>query len=373
MTQWQAHLPYNDLPNLPPQQDIETKNILKHCIAARAALAQLKQAVELIPNQSMLINTLPIMEARASSEIENIVTTTDKLFQSLQLDNDNTDIDPATKEALQYRNALFQGFQSLARLPICTQTAVLVCNAIKQPYEMTIRQTTGTALKGGKTGKTIYTPPEGESIIRDKLANWEKFIHESDDLDPLIIMAIAHYQFEAIHPFTDGNGRTGRILNSLLLINKGLLTLPILYLSRYIIENKADYYKLLLRVTSEQDWESWIIYILKGVQETADWTVNKINAIRQLFEYTRQYMQQYAPHIYTHELLNLLFEQPYTRITNLENAGIAKRQTASKYLKELSDLGVLNEVQIGRDKLFINLRLMNLLRGNENTFEPFIQ
>lgn len=186
-------------------------------------------------------------------------------------------------------------------------------------------------------------------------------------------MAIAHYQFEAIHPFTDGNGRTGRILNSLLLINKGLLTLPILYLSRYIIENKADYYKLLLRVTSEQDWESWIIYILKGVQETADWTVNKINAIRQLFEDTRQYMQQYAPHIYTHELLNLLFEQPYTRITNLENAGIAKRQTASKYLKELSDLGVLNEVQIGRDKLFINLRLMNLLRGNENTFEPFIQ
>ena len=261
----------------------------------------------------------------------------------------------------------------MARLPICTQTAVLVCNAIKQPYEMTIRQTTGTALKGGKTGKTIYTPPEGESIIRDKLANWEKFIHESDDLDPLIIMAIAHYQFEAIHPFTDGNGRTGRILNSLLLIDKGLLSLPILYLSRYIIENKSDYYKLLLRVTSEQDWESWIIYILKGVQETADWTVNKINAIRQLFEYTRQYMQQYAPHIYTHELLNLLFEQPYTRITNLENAGIAKRQTASKYLKELSDLGVLNEVQIGRDKLFINLRLMNLLRGNENTFEPFIQ
>lgn len=369
MAQWQAHIPYNDLPNLPPKQDIETKAILKHCIAARAALAQLKQAAELIPNQSMLINTLPIMEARASSEIENIVTTTDKLFQSLQLDSDN--IDPATKEALQYRNAIFQGFQSLADFPLCTKTAILVCNAIKQPHEMTIRRISGTALKNGVTGKTIYTPPESESVIRDKLANWEKFIHESDDLDPLIIMAIAHYQFEAIHPFTDGNGRTGRVLNGLLLIDKGLLSLPILYLSCYIIENKADYYQFLLRVTSEQDWESWIIYILKGVRETADWTVSKINAIRQLFEQTRQYVQQHAPHIYTHELLNLLFEQPYTRIANLESAGIAKRQTSSKYLKELNDLGVLNEIQIGRDKLFINPRLMSLLRGNDNDFAPF--
>lgn len=369
MSNWKPDIPYNDLPPLPPKQDIESKTILKRCIAARASLARLKQAAELIPNQAMLINTLPVMEARASSEIENIVTTTDKLFQSLQMDTERQD--PATKEALQYRTALFSGYESLASRPLCTQTAIMICNAIKHPYEMAIRKTGGTALKGGNSGNVVYTPPEGEETIRGKLANWERFIHESGDLDPLIIMAAAHYQFEAIHPFTDGNGRTGRILNSLLLIEKGLLDLPILYLSRYIIENRADYYRLLLGVTERQDWESWIIYILDGVADTADWTVAKIDAIRRLFEQTRQHIRTHAQGIYTHELVNLLFEQPYTRIANLEAAGIAKRQTASKYLKELSDIGVLQEIAIGRDKLFIHPRLMELLRGEGNSFTSF--
>lgn len=369
MSNWKPDIPYNDLPPLPPKQDIESKTILKRCIAARASLARLKQAAELIPNQAMLINTLPVMEARASSEIENIVTTTDKLFQSLQMDTERQD--PATKEALQYRTALFAGYESLTSRPLCTQTAIMVCNAIKHPYEMAIRKTGGTALKGGNSGNVVYTPPEGEETIRGKLANWERFIHESGDLDPLIIMAAAHYQFEAIHPFTDGNGRTGRILNSLLLIKKGLLDLPILYLSRYIIENRADYYRLLLGVTERQDWESWIIYILDGVADTADWTVSKIDAIRRLFEQTRQHIRTHAQGIYTHELVNLLFEQPYTRIANLEAAGIAKRQTASKYLKELSDIGVLQEIAIGRDKLFIHPRLMELLRGEGNSFTSF--
>ncbi|HEZ1766604.1 TPA: Fic family protein [Neisseria meningitidis] len=369
MSNWKPDSPYNDLPPLPPKQDIESKTILKRCIAARASLARLKQAAELIPNQAMLINTLPVMEARASSEIENIVTTTDKLFQSLQMDTERQD--PATKEALQYRTALFAGYESLTSRPLCTQTAIMVCNAIKHPYEMAIRKTGGTALKGGNSGNVVYTPPEGEETIRGKLANWERFIHESGDLDPLIIMAAAHYQFEAIHPFTDGNGRTGRILNSLLLIEKGLLDLPILYLSRYIIENRADYYRLLLGVTERQDWESWIIYILDGVADTADWTVAKIDAIRRLFEQTRQHIRTHAQGIYTHELVNLLFEQPYTRIANLEAAGIAKRQTASKYLKELSDIGVLQEIAIGRDKLFIHPRLMELLRGEGNSFTSF--
>lgn len=369
MSNWKPNIPYNDLPPLPPKQDIESKTILKRCIAARASLARLKQAAELIPNQAMLINTLPVMEARASSEIENIVTTTDKLFQSLQMDTERQD--PATKEALQYRTALFAGYESLTSRPLCTQTAIMVCNAIKHPYEMAIRKTGGTALKGGNSGNVVYTPPEGEETMRGKLENWERFIHESGDLDPLIIMAAAHYQFEAIHPFTDGNGRTGRILNSLLLIEKGLLDLPILYLSRYIIENRADYYRLLLGVTERQDWESWIIYILDGVADTADWTVSKIDAIRRLFEQTRQHIRTHAQGIYTHELVNLLFEQPYTRIANLEAAGIAKRQTASKYLKELSDIGVLQEIAIGRDKLFIHPRLMELLRGEGNSFTSF--
>ena len=368
MNNWNPKLAYNQLPDLPPVDELETKEILKQAINARAALAELKQAAELIPNQSMLINTLPIMEARASSEIENIVTTTDKLFQSLQLDSEEQD--SATKEALQYRTALFSGFNSLKERPLCTQTAVLVCSEIKNRV-MDIRKVTGTALRNGSNGEVIYTPPEGEQIIRDKLANWEKFIHYNEDLDPLIVLAVAHYQFEAIHPFTDGNGRTGRILNSLLLIEKELLHLPILYLSRYIIEHKADYYRLLLEVTANQNWQDWVLYILKGIENTAKWTLNKIEAIKVLTIETRRYIQQSLPHLYSLELIELLFEQPYTRIANLEQAGIAKRQTASKYLKELCDVGVLSEQIVGRDKLFIHPKLMELLRGENNEFMPY--
>ncbi|KGQ27598.1 protein adenylyltransferase Fic [Gallibacterium anatis] len=369
MKNWDPEIAYNLLPELPPTQDLETKAILKQAILARAALAELKQAAELIPNQSMLINTLPVMEARASSEIENIMTTTDKLFQSLQFDGEEND--PATKEALRYRTALFLGYESLKRSPLCTRTAVLVCSEIKG-REMDIRKVSGTALRNGISGKTIYTPPAGEQIIRDKLANWERFIHENETLDPLIILAVAHYQFEAIHPFTDGNGRTGRVLNSLLLIDKGLLSLPILYLSRYIIQNKNDYYRLLLNVTQEQNWEEWIIYILKGIENTAIWTVKKIEAIRELLEITKNYIREKAPLIYQRELIDLLFEQPYTRIANLEQAGIAKRQTASKYLKELCELGVLEEIMIGRDKLFVHTKLMELLRGESNKYTPYL-
>ena len=368
MNNWNPKLAYNQLPDLPPVDELETKEILKQAINARAALAELKQAAELIPNQSMLINTLPIMEARASSEIENIVTTTDKLFQSLQLDSEEQD--SATKEALQYRTALFSGFNSLKERPLCTQTAVLVCSEIKN-RAMDVRKVTGTALRNGSNGEVIYTPPEGEQLIRDKLANWEKFIHYNEDLDPLIILAVAHYQFEAIHPFTDGNGRTGRVLNSLLLIEKELLHLPILYLSRYIIEHKADYYRLLLEVTANQNWQDWVIYILKGIENTAKWTLNKIEAIKVLTIETRRYIQQSLPHLYSLELIELLFEQPYTRIANLEQAGIAKRQTASKYLKELCDVGVLSEQIVGRDKLFIHPKLMELLRGENNEFTPY--
>lgn len=369
MTTWNPQIAYNQLPDLPPATELETKEILKQTIKARAALAELKQAAELIPNQSMLINTLPIMEARASSEIENIVTTTDKLFQSLQLDSEN--LDPATKEALQYRSALFSGFKSLERLPLCTQTAVLVCSEIKG-REMDIRRVTGTALRNGLNGETIYTPPEGEQLLRDKLSNWEKFIHQSDDLDPLIILAVAHYQFEAIHPFTDGNGRTGRILNSLLLIEKGLLTLPILYLSRYIIIHKNDYYQLLLDVTKHKNWQDWIIFILKGIEETAKWTIEKIEAIKLLSKMTKNYIQNKLPQIYSRELVDLLFEQPYIRILNLEKAGIAKRQTASKYLQALCEIGVLEEIAIGRDKLFTHPKLMELLRGDNNQFLDYL-
>ena len=364
---WYPEQPYNDLPLLPPAAELETKAVLKACITARAALAELKSAASLIPNQSMLINSLPLLEAQASSEIENIVTTSDQLFRYSEIIDQ---ADSATKEALRYRTALHEGYKSLNERPINTATAELICSTIKG-REMTIRKIPGTALGNDKTGNIIYTPPVGENVIRNLLSNWEKFIHDYRELDPLICMAIAHYQFEAIHPFTDGNGRTGRIINSLFLIQENLLTLPILYLSRYIIRNKSDYYRLLLNVTSNDAWEEWILYIVRGVEETALWTTAKIAAIRTLQEHTSEYIRNGLPKIYSRELVDLIFEQPYCRISNLVERNVAKRQTASEYLKALCDIGILTEQSSGREKLFIHPKLLNLLTREQNEFIPY--
>jgi Fic family protein len=203
------------------------------------------------------------------------------------------------------------------------------------------------------------------------LANWERFLHNETSLDPLVRMAVGHYQFEAIHPFNDGNGRTGRVLNSLFLIQEDLLTLPILYLSRFMIQNKADYYRLLLNVTREQDWEAWLLYMLKGVAETATWTTAKIAAIKALSEHTVEYVREQLPKIYTHELVDLIFALPYCRISNLTEAGIAKRQTASQYLKQLVEIGVLVEVAAAKEKLFIHPKLMQLLTREGNEFTQY--
>lgn len=363
-TTWNPEQPYNELPLLPPAGELETRPVLKACITARAALAELKSAANLIPNQSMLINSLPLLEAQASSEIENIVTTSDQLFRFSEIIDQ---ADSATKEALRYRTALYEGYKSLNERPISTATAELICSTIKG-REMTVRKIPGTALGNDKTGNIIYTPPVGENVIRNLLSNWEKFIHDYRELDPLICMAIAHYQFEAIHPFTDGNGRTGRIINSLFLIQENLLTLPILYLSRYIIRNKSDYYRLLLKVTSNDVWEEWILYIVHGVEETALWTTAKIAAIRTLQEHTSEYIRNGLPKIYSRELVDLIFEQPYCRIANLVEKNVAKRQTASEYLKALCDIGVLAEQSAGREKLFIHPKLLNLLTREGNEF-----
>ena len=360
-------MPYNDLPPLPPAVELETRAVLKQCITARAALAELKQAGELIPNQSVLINTLPLLEAQASSEIENIVTTTDRLFQFQHTDER---ADPATREALRYSSALLEGFRALETHPLSTRTAEQVCTRIKG-VQMQVRRVPGTTLANDKTGAVIYTPPVGEDLLRTKLANWERYLHEAREVDPLIRMAVGHYQFEAIHPFTDGNGRTGRVLNSLFLIQEDLLTLPILYLSRYITAHKADYYRLLLDVTREQAWEPWVIYVLKGVEDTAQWTTAKIAAIRALQVATVNHVKQAAPKIYSHELVDLIFELPYCRIQNLTDTGIAGRQAASRYLKQLTAIGVLNEVTVGREKLFIHPKLMQLLTRDSNRFAVY--
>jgi Fic family protein len=364
---WQPHRPYNDLPRLPPTVELETKTVLKQCVTARAALAELKQAAELIPNPAMLINTLPLLEARASSEIENIVTTADQLFRHLQTDSG---ADAATREALRYRRALLEGVKPLKTRPLTTGTAEAICTRIKG-VQMSVRKAAGTALANNATGVVVYTPPEGEARIRDLLANWERFLHEDETLDPLVRMAAAHYQFEAIHPFTDGNGRTGRVLNSLFLVEQGLLPLPVLYLSRYIIAHKADYYRLLLAVTREAAWEQWLVYMLRAVEDTAGWTTAKIGAVRKLAAGTSEHVRAKLPKIYSHELVDVIFEQPYCRIANLVEAGIAGRQAASRYLKALAAIGVLREQTFGKEKLFVHPRLMTLLTLESNAFQPY--
>ena len=219
----------------------------------------------------------------------------------------------------------------------------------------------GTALRNQATGVIVYTPPEGEGRLREQLANWERFLHDAVHLDPLVRMAVAHYQFEAIHPFEDGNGRTGRILNLLFLVEQGLLASPVLYLSRAIIRTKPDYYRLLLEVTTRDGWEAWLLYMLHAIDDTAHWTTGKITAIRDLLRATSERVRARAPRVYSRELMDVIFEQPYCRIANVVNAGIAKRQTASEYLTRLAEIGVLTPVQSGRDKLFIHQALLDLL------------
>jgi Fic family protein len=350
--------PYNDLPALPPTKDVETKAVLKACVEARAALAELKISGQLIPNPSVLINSIPLLEAQASSEIENIVTTADRLFRFAN--RPEAGVDPATKEALRYRTALYQGFKNLKSQPLSTRSALEICRTIKG-VELDIRATPGTALMNEATGRVIYTPPEGAELLRDKLANWERYIHADDGVDPLIRLAVVHYQFEAIHPFTDGNGRTGRILNLLFLVEQGLLDIPVLYLSRYIIANKKAYYDGLLTVTTDGAWEPWILFMLDAIRETSTWSTAKIQAIRSLLDATTDRIRRDLPKIYSRELAEIIFVNPYCRIADLVGAGIAKRQSASVYLKALTSLGILCEIEAGREKIYTNPALLTLL------------
>ena len=351
--------PFNDLPLLPPDGvDLESRAILKQAIASNRALAELKGAGDLIPNQAVLVRVIGLQEAKLSSEIENIVTTNDELYRAFADESGN--VDPQTKEVLSYNDALWHGFNTLkAGMPLCTRSFEEVVQVIKQ-NQAGIRRGTGTAI-ATTTGKIIYTPPEGETIIRDKLANLENFLHSKDDIDPLVKMAVMHYQFESIHPFSDGNGRTGRILNILYLVSAGLLDTPVLYLSRYIIEHKNDYYAGLRRVTEEKDWENWILYMLKAVEATSLETHKRIMEIRELMQETMDRVRHELPKIYSKDLVEILFAQPYCRIRFLEKARIGNRQTASKYLQELSDIGVLKRVDVGREAYFINTAFLNSL------------
>ena len=354
-------VPYNDLPLLPPDTVLESAAVLKAAIAANRTLAELKGKAEVIPNQSILINSIILQEARASSEIENVITTNDRLFEAFASSDHN--YDPQTKEVLRYREALWKGFNALKEgRSLTTELFVELVKIIKKT-ESGIRTSSGTVIANPVTKKIIYTPPEGEPIIRELMSNLENYIYsENPDTDALVRMAVIHYQFEAIHPFDDGNGRTGRIINILFLVQQSLLNVPILYLSHYIIRNKSEYYKKLREVTEQGAWEPWILFMLKAVEETSRETMNKATGIRTLLDETVNLAKEkLPPHVYSKELIELLFQQPYCKIRFLVDAGLAKRQTAAEYLRELENIGILKSRQVGRENLYLNVRLYELL------------
>lgn len=351
--------PHNDLPLLPPPVDLESKAVLKKAIAANKALAELKGTGELIPNQGVLIHAIGLQEAKLSSEIENIVTTNDELYRAFADAGHNTN--PHTKEVLHYQEALWHGFDAIRH-----KNRPLTTNLYKELYQIIkqttagIRQVRGTKL-ANPLGEVIYTPPEGESLLRDKLANLEKFIYTDDGLDPLVKLAVLHYQFEAIHPFTDGNGRTGRIINILYLIERRLLDIPVLYLSRFIIENKNTYYSGLRRVTADGAWEPWILYMLDAVEQMARVTRDRILTIRDLMTVTADLVKAKTPKIYSKDLIEILYHQPYCKIRFLKQAGIGNRQTASAHLKKLEAIGLLHGVKKGRELYYINTKFFDVL------------
>jgi Fic family protein len=351
-------------PSLPLGQVLETKAVLKKTISANIALARLNGATALIPNQAVLINSLVLQEAKDSSEIENIITTHDDLYRSTI---DQTNLSQSVKEVRYYGEALLKGFELVTENKLLLTRDIIQVQSLLEKNNAGIRKQGGTCLKNDQTGEVIFTPPQHEDDIRNALANLEKYINDAelDDIDPLIKMAIIHHQFETIHPFYDGNGRTGRILNILYLVLNELLDLPILYLSRYITTHKADYYRLLQSVRTEQAWEEWILFILDGIEQTANQTIHLIQKIDKLMGETAKLIQDKEPKLYTKDLLEVLFVHPYTKIEFTENALGVSRKTASTYLNKLVDLDILEPVKMGTSKYFINTKFYRLLNGEE--------
>ena len=345
--------------NLPLDIDIETKAILKKSILANKALVKLNGVAKIIPNQAILINSLILQEAKDSSEIENIITTHDELYQS-SLDISN--ISHATKEVQSYSRALLKGFDLVKETSLLLTRHIVDIQQELEGNVAGIRKQSGTVLKNQATGEVIHTPPQEESTIRKLLDNLEQYINTNDGIDPLIKMAIIHYQFETIHPFYDGNGRTGRIINILYLVLNELLDLPILYLSSYIIKHKADYYRLLQEVRTKGSWEEWIIYMLEGIEQTATKQVQLINDIKELMDNTKEKLKSELPKIYSKDLLEVLFIHPYTKIDMLVDNLELHRDTASKHLKAMEKIGILNSVQIKNTRFYVNVKLFELLQ-----------
>ncbi len=345
--------------NLPLTQQIETPKVLKKAISANKALANLNGVARIIPNSAILINSLVLQEAKDSSAIENIITTHDELYRA------NLDIESVTNEAKEvqnYKEALLRGFSLVKDTKLLLKKHIVEIQAILEQNDAGVRKQSGTNLKNSLTGEVIYTPPQDYETVQELLTNLENYINEPNDIDPLVNMAIIHHQFESIHPFYDGNGRTGRIINILYLILKDLLDIPVLYLSRYIITHKADYYRLLQEVRTKDKWEEWILYMLDAVEKTSLETIELINNISDLMIKTQDKISQDLPKIYSKDLVEILFMHPYTKIDFLVVKMGLHRHTASTYLNELENIGILKPIKIGRSKYFINLELFDMLK-----------
>lgn len=354
--------PYSMLEKLPPKKEkVETIKILLQLNKASSALAELKGIANIIPNQMILINAIVLQEAKDSSEIENIITTQDELYKAITINRAN--ISAATKEVVNYRKALFHGFDCIQKQGFLRVNDIISIQQELVDNDAGIRSTPGTVLKNDKTGEVVYTPPQDRDEILELLTNFISYYNDTDqDISPLINLAIFHYQFESIHPFYDGNGRTGRILNILYLIMNKLIDNPILFLSSYIIENKPKYYSLLNNTNKTGNWEEWILFMLKAIEITALKTIEKIISIRKLLDKTIEDVQQNAPKIYRKELVELLFEQPYSKIETVVNQLKVERKAASRYLRELEDIGILYSQKVGRETLYINKELIDILK-----------
>ncbi|MGD9554798.1 MAG: Fic family protein [Arcobacteraceae bacterium] len=345
--------------NLPSAQLIETTKVLKKAISANRTLANLNGVARIIPNSAILINSLVLQEAKDSSAIENIITTHDELYRA------NLDIESVTNEAKEvqnYKDALLRGFALIKDTKLLLKKHIVEIQGVLEQNDAGVRKQAGTNLKNALTGEVIYTPPQDYETIQELLTNLENYINEPNDIDPLVNMAIIHHQFESIHPFYDGNGRTGRIINILYLILKDLLDIPVLYLSRYIITHKADYYRLLQEVRTQDKWEDWILYMLDAVEKTSLETIELINNISNLMIKTQDKISQELPKIYSKDLVEILFMHPYTKIEFLVEKMGLHRHTASTYLNELEKIDILKPIKIGRSKYFINLELFDMLK-----------
>ncbi len=350
------------LEKLPPRREkVETLEILRQLGKSANSLGELKGIAKTIPNQAMLINAVVLQEAKDSSEIENIITTQDELYEALTTNSKYTS---EIKEVINYRSAIFLGQEMIKKQGFLRLKDIEELQNTIVENNAGIRNMPGTVLKNDKTGEIVYTPPQEKNEILDLLSNFLDYYNlNQNDISPLINLAILHYQFESIHPFYDGNGRTGRILNILYLIINGLLDIPILYLSSYINENKAEYYRLLQAVNTADEWEEWILYMLKAIEETANKTIIKINLIKELLDNTIKIAQENASKIYRKELIELLFEQPYSKIDFVVNRLGVERKSGSRYLKKLAEIGILESKKIGRETIYVNTKLIEILKN----------